>query len=223
MRYYIRLRILANTLRFCFFLNIVNSHIRDNINSTKFYRDTDYHVAGQTATGEIGCFIMETMRLVPSNVTGARVSRFPRRKRGINSQASVVRRRSRRWYLAFKSELFTLFSTSPVTRRHLRTAYQQRMEGTKRTSKGEKREERCRTRTYLNKGRCPRRTKNPGFVFSLPLSHFVLSLIGLNVIFYNRVSTSTGNTKRKKSSENYSEQINIYECRNFLSTRRNNR
>lgn len=70
-----------------------------------------YRIAGQT-TGEIGCFIMETMRLVPSNVAGARVSRFPRRKRGINSRASVVRRRSRRWYLGFKSELFTLFPTS---------------------------------------------------------------------------------------------------------------
>lgn len=135
---------------------------------------------------------METMRLVPSNVTGARVSRFPRRKRGINSRASVVRRRSRRWYLAFKSELFTLFSTSPVTRRHLRTAYQQRMEGIKRTRKGE---ERRRTRTYLNKGRCPKRAKNPGFVFDLPLSHSVLSFISPNVIFYNGVSTSMGNAK----------------------------
>jgi len=48
VRYYIRLKILVNTLRLYSFLNIVNSHSRDDINSAKFYRDTDYH-AGQTA------------------------------------------------------------------------------------------------------------------------------------------------------------------------------
>lgn len=117
---------------------------------------------------------METMRIVSSNVAGARVSRFPRRKRGINSRALVVRRR---WYFAFKSELFTLFPTSrhspPFTynisgekrRKKRKKKGERREEGRRETRVSERRHKHTHV-IYLNKGRYPRRVKNPRFVFT---------------------------------------------------------
>lgn len=158
--------------------NIIDSRNRGDIIGTKFY-DIDYHRVvshcgtGETATGEIGCFIMETMRLVSSNVAGARVSRFPRRKRGINSRASVVRRRSRRWYLAFKPELFTLFPTSrhssPFTY-GISGKKERNKENEKGRKKGQSPRDVANIHIYLNKGRCPKRAQEPRICFQPPLS-----------------------------------------------------
>lgn len=113
------------------------------------------------------------MRLVPSNVAGARDSRFPRRKRGINSQASALRRRSRRWYLAFKSELFTLFPTSrhspPSTygiSAEKGRSKENEKEGKEKGTESKKERETSHTCIYPTKGRRPRRAKNLGFVFN---------------------------------------------------------